>query len=286
LSLQLRRTPQTRMRSSGWGWSVCVPTTRIRGIAVLHKALEIDSGEEMLNDVAYEMAETDTKLPEALVYSQRSVKEVEERSQKVDLENIQKVDLQVPLMIGAYSDTLGWIYFKMGDSVRAESYLNSAWQLSQDGLVGDHLSQVYEKEQKLPAALHMYNLALEANPRLEETPARMRNLAHVHLPENRMSAGEEMSGMRTVKLPAITEEPASAVFYVLLGTNGKIEEASFFRGSELLHSATESLKKARFEEPFPPNSTAHLLREGTLSCSSYTGCSFVFYPLSVAARAN
>jgi len=104
--------------------------------------LEIDSGGEMLNSVAYEMAETDTNLSDALAYSQRSVKVVEERSQKVDLGNIQEADLQLPLSISAYWDTLGWIYFKLGDLAHAESYLNSAWQLSQDGTVGDHLGQV------------------------------------------------------------------------------------------------------------------------------------------------
>jgi TonB family protein len=256
-----------------------------QGLEALHKALEIDSGAEMLNDVAYEMAEADTSLLDALVYSQRSVKEVEEESQKVDLENLHKADLQLPLKISAHWDTLGWIYFRMGDLARAESYLNSAWQLSQDGVVGDHLGQVYEKEQKLPAALHMYNLALEANPRMEETPARMRNLAHVHLPKNRMSAGEELSRMRSLKLSRIIKEPASADFYVVLAV-GKIEKANFLRGSYLLHDAIESLKKAQFEEPVPPNSTALLLRKGILSCSSYTGCSFVFYPLSVVASGS
>jgi tetratricopeptide (TPR) repeat protein/transglutaminase-like putative cysteine protease len=257
-----------------------------QGLDALHKALEIDSGAEMLNDVAYEMAEAGTNFPDALGYSQRSVKEVEERSQKVDLENLQKADLQLPLRISACWDTLGWIYFKMGDLARAESYLKSAWQLTQDGLVGDHLGQVYEKEQKLPAALHMYNLALEANPRLEETPSRMRNLARVSLPKNQMGAGEELSQMRTVKLPTIIKETASADFDVLVVPSGKIERATFFRGSDLFRYAGESLEKAPFIEPFPPGSTAHLLRRGILSCSSYTGCSFVFYPPSVAARPN
>jgi len=257
----------------------------VQGLDALHKALEIDSGAEMLNDVAYEMAEADTNLPDALAYSQRSVKEVEDRSKKLDLENIQKVDRQLPLLISAYWDTLGWIYFKMGDLARAESYLNSAWQLGQDGVVADHLGQVYEKKKKLRAALHMYNLALEANPRLEETPSRMRNLAHVSLPNNRMSAGEELSQMRTVKLPAIIKESASADFDVLI-VGGKIEKASFVSGSESLRHAGESLEKSPFEEPLPADSTAHLLRRGVFSCSSYTGCSFVFYPLSVAARAN
>lgn len=255
-----------------------------QGVEALHKALAIDSGAEMLNNVAYEMAEADTNLGDALGYSQRSVKEVEERSQKLDLANIQKADLQLPLTLSAYWDTLGWIYFKMGDLGRAESYLNSAWQLGQNGVVGDHLGQVYEKQHKLPEALRMYNLALEANPRLEETPSRMHNLAHVHLPENRVSAGEELSRMRTVKLPRVTKETVSADFDVLIAPSGKIEKANFSQGSDLLRDATEALKKARFEEPFPPDSAAHVLRRGILSCFSYTGCSFVFYPLSVAAQ--
>jgi tetratricopeptide (TPR) repeat protein/transglutaminase-like putative cysteine protease len=257
-----------------------------QGMDALHKALEMDSGAEMLNDVAYEMAETDTNLPDALAYSQRAVKEVEARSQKIDLENVQKADLQLPLSISAYWDTLGWIYFKMGDLSHAESYLNSAWQLSQDGTVADHLGQVYEKEKKLPAALHMYNLALEANPRLDETPARMRNLAYVHLPKNRMSAAEELSRMRSVKLPKITAETTGTDFYVLFDTGGKIEKVNFLRGAELFRDAAESLKEAQFEEPLPPGSTARLLRKGILSCTSHAGCSFVFYPISVAVRAE
>lgn len=254
-----------------------------QGLEVMHKALEIDSGAEMLNDVAYEMAEADTNLADALAYSQRSVKEVEDRSQKIDLDNIRNADLQLPRTIGEYWDTLGWIYFKMGDLTRAESYLTSAWLLSQDGTIGDHLGQVYEKERKLPAALHLYSLALGANPRLEETAERMRNLANVPIPESRMSAGAELSQMRTVKLPTITKEPASADFNLLLVAGGKVEKVNFFQGSALLRDAIETLEKTRFEEPLPLNSKARLLRRGILSCSSYTGCSFVFYPLSAAA---
>ena len=240
----------------------------------------------MLNDVAYEMAEAGTNLADALAYSQRSVKEAEDRSRKVDLENIQNADLRLTGAISEYWDTLGWIYFKKGDLTRAESYLTSAWQLSQEGVIGDHLGQVYEKERKLPAALHVYMLALGANPRLEETAERMRKLANVPIPQGQLSAGAELSQMRTVKVPTITKESASADFNLLLVAGGKAEKVNFFRGSDLLRDATDSLAKTRFEEPFPTNSTARLLRRGILSCSSYTGCSFVFYPLSVAASAN
>lgn len=93
-----------------------------QGIEALHKALDIDSGAEMLNNVAWELAEADTHLPDALTYSQRCVKEVEDHSLKVDLENLGKQDRLLPITISAYWDTLGWIYFKMGDMPRAESY--------------------------------------------------------------------------------------------------------------------------------------------------------------------
>jgi tetratricopeptide (TPR) repeat protein len=82
------------------------------GMQAMHKALQLDPGPEMLNDVAYEMAEADTNLSEALDYSQRSIKEVEEQSQRLDFQNVQQADLQIPLTITSYWDTLGWIYFR------------------------------------------------------------------------------------------------------------------------------------------------------------------------------
>jgi tetratricopeptide (TPR) repeat protein len=257
-----------------------------QGMRAMHRALQIDPGAEMLNDVAYEMADSDTNLAEALAYSQRSVKEIEEQSQKVDLQNVHAADLQLPLALASYWDTLGWIYFKMGDLASAEHYLAPAWQLRQEGLVGDHLGQVYEKQKKMYAALRMYNLALEANPRLEETPSRMRNLANVPLPANRLNARDELNLMRTVQLPAITTTEASADFDVLVVAGGKIEGSNFVRGSDVLRNAAKNLESAKLDETFPPTSTAHVIRRGILSCSSYSGCSFVFYPPSAAAGVN
>ena len=249
-----------------------------QGLDALHKAVEIDSSALMLNNVAYEMAENGINLPEALAYSQRAVKDAEERSQKVDLKNIQKADLQLPLLIASYWDTLGWIYFKMGDLPRSESYLNSAWQLGQNGLVGDHLGQVYEKERKLPAALRMYNLALETDPHLVDTASRMRDLAHGHLPKKRLSAAEELTLMRTIKLPMTIKGTASADFDVVVAS-GRVDSANFSQGHDMFrHVGVSLLEKAAVEEPFPSGSTARLIRSGKLSCSE-SGCSFVFYPL-------
>ena len=106
------------------------------------------------------------------------------------------------------------------------------------------LGQLYEKEQKLSDAVHMYNLALEASPDMTDTQARMRTLANVPLPEERMKAGEELSWMRTVKLPKILNKLASADFDVVIAPNGKIEKVAFVAGSELLGSAANNLQDA------------------------------------------
>jgi hypothetical protein len=152
--------------------------------------------------------------------------------------------------------------------------------------VGDHLGQVYEEQNKLSQALHLYNLALEANPRMEETSARIRNLANIALPEKRANAREELNSMRTIQLPAITTTNASADFNVLLGAGGKIEKSNFSSGSEALRSAGKALENVQSGAAFPPDSRARLIRRGILSCSSYTGCNFVFYPLTPVPGTN
>jgi hypothetical protein len=99
----------------------------------------------------------------------------------------------------------------------------------------------------------MYKLAFEANPRLEETPSRIRNLANVSLPEKQMEAREELTSLRTVRLPDITKTDANADFDVLLAVSGKIEKAKFLYGSDVLRGAAKMLEmpssKNHFRQP-------------------------------------
>jgi tetratricopeptide (TPR) repeat protein len=245
-----------------------------KALVTYKKALEKDSSAVMFNNVGYELADANKQLPLALQYAEKAVHDEEEASTKIKLSELK--DLHYSGSLVAYWDTLGWVYFRMGVYEKAESYLKSAWQAGQYAAAGDHLGQVYEKEQKPALALHMYNLALEADPQLEDTPARMRNLAHIVLPKSRMSARDELNLMRTIKLPAITKNDVNAYFDVCI-VAGKIESAHFVSGSEILNEAGSDIEKSSFQESFPANSAAHLFRRGVLTCSEI-GCSFVFYP--------
>ena len=256
------------------------------GVEEFHKALEIDSSAEMLNNVAYEMAEEGSHLTQSLEFSRKAIDLLEKESRAVDIGKVQPENLRLTISIGAYWDTLGWIYFRLGDLAKAEEYLTPAWQISEDGTIADHLGQLFESEKKLSEARHMYDLALEVNSSLDETAERRRNLANVEVRTKGMSAGEELSRMRSVKLPTIVKGTANADFYVVLESGGKVRESFFINGSDMLRHADKELAKASFGVPFPASSSAYILRKGILSCSHYTGCTFVFYPVRLAAGLN
>ena len=54
---------------------------------------------------------------------------------------------------GAYLDSLGWVYFKMGQYALAEANLRKASErIGQDPAVHDHLGELYEKTGRLKMA--------------------------------------------------------------------------------------------------------------------------------------
>jgi Flp pilus assembly protein TadD len=61
----------------------------------------------------------------------------------------------------AYLDSLGWVYFKMGQNVLAEENLHKAIERSSsDATVHDHLGQVYEKTGRLKLAVNQWERAM------------------------------------------------------------------------------------------------------------------------------
>lgn len=97
------------------------------------------------------------------------------------LSDLKKDDLAYTSALAAYWDTLGWVYFRMEDVDKAVKYLSSAWTLSQSPPMGYHLGQVYSKQHRKEAAVHIYRMALyrsssrtHATQSEEETDARSR----------------------------------------------------------------------------------------------------------------
>jgi tetratricopeptide (TPR) repeat protein len=66
---------------------------------------------------------------------------------------------------GAYLDTMGWIYYKMGDFGQALSFIEKAYGLRPKSAdVVEHLGDVYNKLERRDEAVKYWERALELNP--------------------------------------------------------------------------------------------------------------------------
>jgi tetratricopeptide (TPR) repeat protein len=106
------------------------------------QALDIDPANAMtLNYLGYMLADKGTRLTEALTLIRKAV--------------------VLEPMNGAYLDSLGWAYFKLGENELAEENLRQAVERDQtDPTVHDHLGDLYEKTGRIRLAAAQWELSL------------------------------------------------------------------------------------------------------------------------------
>jgi tetratricopeptide (TPR) repeat protein len=96
----------------------------------------------VLNYLGFMMADKGKQLPEALKLIRKAV--------------------ELEPMNGAYLDSLGWVYFKMGEYELAEENLRQAVERdTTDPTVHDHLGDLYEKTGRARLASKQWELSLE-----------------------------------------------------------------------------------------------------------------------------
>ncbi|HTA23350.1 MAG TPA: DUF3857 domain-containing protein [Terriglobales bacterium] len=226
-----------------------------KALAAYKKTFELSSEPVMFNDIGYELADANKQLPLALQYAEKAVHEEEEASAKVTLTDLKLDDLQYTTSLGAYWDTLGWVYFRMGNYEKAEKYLDAGWTLLQGQDEAEHLAEVHKQQHK------------NSHP------------------------GPDPNLLRTTKLPRLVPGTANAELFVILirdpkSSNAKAEDVKFISGSEELRPAAKTLSTANFKFPFPDDGPSRIVRRGILSCYPVTGCSFVLYNLSDVHSVN
>ena len=108
-----------------------------------HKVLADDPKDAMtLNYLGYMLADRGTRLDEALGYIRRAV--------ALDPNN------------GAYLDSLGWVYYKMGNYELAEENLRRASErMGDDPTIHDHLGELYMKTGRVKLAATHWERSLD-----------------------------------------------------------------------------------------------------------------------------
>ena len=93
-------------------------------------------------------------------------------------------------------------------------------------------------------------------------------------------AGDDLSQLRTIKLPHLVKGGARAEFFVIVTPGAGI-------GSDGLRLAGSAIASAHYDFASPNNRPVKLIRRGILDCSDVgTGCEFVLLPLESVNSLN
>ncbi len=111
---------------------------------------------DAMNSLAYLYAEQNMELQDALVLADKAV--ASEPSN------------------GSFVDTLGWVYFKLGDNEKAFEFLKMASRLLLDPVILDHLAQVYYKKGMTKEAKENWLRSLRMDPTKKEIREKLKKI--------------------------------------------------------------------------------------------------------------
>jgi Flp pilus assembly protein TadD len=80
---------------------------------------------------------------------------------------------------GAFIDSLGWAYFKLGRLDKARTELERASQLVADPVIFDHLGDLYAAMGRYEGARTAWLLSLELDPEQDAVRHKLEQLPHV-----------------------------------------------------------------------------------------------------------
>jgi tetratricopeptide (TPR) repeat protein len=118
-------------------------------------AVAVDSTDILiLNNFAYSLAERGIELEKALRMVQKAVAEDPENS--------------------SYLDTIGWVYFKLGDYENAIEYIDKAIETDKsNATLLDHLGDVYYKKNDKSKAIELWETSLELDSTNTKIPIKI-----------------------------------------------------------------------------------------------------------------
>jgi tetratricopeptide (TPR) repeat protein len=244
-----------------------------QAIAAFDRAVELSPTPTTWNDIAYELSLKGVHLDRAQQYAESAVSSATAASRNFELERADDTALGVVRSLGAYWDTLGWVYYARGDMTRAERFVEAAWLLSQHAEVGDHLAQIYEKLGRRDDALRTYAQALAAERPAAEVRERLARLAgNTSKVDDLVKAHRaELAGARTIVLDA-TGPAGNADVFVLFSAASKIESVRYVSGDEALRPVVDAIRKATDARLFPDDAPAKILRRGVVACAPPGRC--------------
>jgi len=245
-------------------------------LEAFRKVLELDDSENMLNSVAYTLAEHGSTLDTAENWSRVSIGVVETELNESSLANVQSQTWALVVKLGQYWDTMGWIKFQQSKMEDAEKYLFAAWQVADDLTIGMHLGRVYETQGRKNDAIEMYLAVLEkipANQGLSDDAREARKrLADIlggysQVDDRLAQAHSKKSPLRTVSIANPSGAQGIAQYTVIIDGNSKIVDLAAMNSDDALAALNDAVRAAAMPQSFPDDTLKKLPRLGTLACN-------------------
>jgi hypothetical protein len=238
-------------------------------------------------------------LADATEKCRRVVDEFEAQSHQYGPGNLRA--LSWAQMLGAGWTCLGWAEFENHNQPAAESYLRSAWKLSQNPAAGYQLARLLEAKGDKTAAAHIYEFAYISNPgglmnNIGQTDdlnkkiaASYKNLTGREISATPLNHGRYEGSLRA-ELDKDTEIRGyvrqtrlngQALFAVTYESNKPVK-ATLIGGDESLAPLASTLEDRRLPVTLPTGSKARVVREVRMICSPWGGCdAYMLLPTAI-----
>jgi predicted Zn-dependent protease len=243
-----------------------------------------------LNTNAYLLAQMQLELPLAEASSRRAVDLLETASAAVRLQQVNDTHYAQTNLLAAAWDTLGWILFEEGKPAEASPYLQAAWRVQTNAIVGDHLAQVLEALGKPAEALTIDELASAAGEGDDEATADLAKNAHrlrqAGIHSETRDATQSLQQMRTFRVAKPASLAGSATVQLAIAAD-RVQESNLLQGSESMRALAAKINGLSMAGAVPKGSRAHLFRDAILFCSNGPAtCEFVLSPHQFGQTSN
>jgi tetratricopeptide (TPR) repeat protein len=251
--------------------------THREGLAVetFRTVLKLDDSENMLNSVAYDLAEHRSNLDVAENWSELSIGVVEKELTETSLSNVGSQTWTSVLKLAHYWDTMGWIKFQQNKMDDAGKYFLAAWQIVDDPTIGMHLGRLYDAQGRQNDAIEMYLDALQIIPPnqslsddAKDARKRLADMlgGYSQVDDRLAQARSKKSSLRTVSIANGVGAQGIAQYTVIIDANSKAVALAATSPDDSLATLHDAVRAATLPQLFPDTTLKRLPRLSTLAC--------------------
>jgi tetratricopeptide (TPR) repeat protein len=265
-----------------------------RAVESFRRVLALDDSENMLNSVAYLLAQHSSSLDLAESWSQRSIEVVEKELNTSSLSNVGPQTWALVAKLGQYWDTMGWVKFQQTQTEAAKKYVLAAWQITDDLAIGMHLGRIYENQGRTDDAIEMYlsvlaKLPPEQTPNDDADTARKR-LAGILGGDSQVDARvdqfrKKKPAARSVSISNSAAAQGIAQYTVIIDRDSKVADLAATLADDPLASLNQAVRATAMPQSFPDTTLQKIPRLSTLACTAGDEpCVLTLIPASITVR--